>query len=59
MTKIQSYLELGKQEGAECLIGGARAELEGELAGGYYIQPTCSKATIRCGFSKRKSSGQY
>ena len=43
MTKIQSYLELGKQEGAECLIGGARAELEGDLAGGYYIQPTLFK----------------
>ena len=43
MTKIQSYLELGKQEGAECLIGGARAELEGDLAGGYYILPTLFK----------------
>lgn len=43
MTKIQSYLEIGKQEGAECLIGGARAVLEGELAGGYYIQPTLFK----------------
>jgi aldehyde dehydrogenase len=43
MTKIQSYLEVGKQEGAELLIGGARAELEGDLAGGYYIQPTLFK----------------
>ena len=43
MTKIQSYLELGKQEGAECLIGGARADLGGDLAGGYYIQPTLFK----------------
>ncbi|ANI80333.1 acetaldehyde dehydrogenase ExaC [Sphingobium sp. EP60837] len=43
MTKIMSYLELGKQEGAECLIGGARAVLEGDLAGGYYIQPTLFK----------------
>ena len=43
MTKIQSYLELGKQEGAECLIGGARVQLEGDLAGGYYIQPTLFK----------------
>ena len=37
MSKIMSYLEVGKQEGAECLIGGARAVLEGDLAGGYYI----------------------
>ena len=43
MTKIQSYLELGKQEGAQCLIGGGRAQLEGELADGYYIQPTLFK----------------
>jgi aldehyde dehydrogenase len=39
----QSYLDIGKQEGAECLIGGAPAHLEGELAGGYYIQPTLFK----------------
>jgi aldehyde dehydrogenase len=43
MTKIMSYLDVGKQEGAECLIGGARAVLEGDLAGGYYIQPTLFK----------------
>jgi aldehyde dehydrogenase len=40
MEKIMSYLELGKQEGAKVLCGGGRAELGGELAGGYYIQPT-------------------
>ncbi|HRF30974.1 MAG TPA: aldehyde dehydrogenase family protein, partial [Azonexus sp.] len=43
MAKIQSYLELGKQEGAECLIGGERAHLGGDLEGGYYIQPTLFK----------------
>ena len=43
ITKIGSYLELGKQEGAELLIGGSRAELGGDLAGGYYIQPTLFK----------------
>ncbi len=40
MDKIQSYLALGKEEGAKVLIGGGRAELGGDLAGGYYIQPT-------------------
>ncbi|BFH61876.1 aldehyde dehydrogenase [Paenibacillus azoreducens] len=40
MEKILSYIDIGKQEGAECLIGGGRASLEGELADGYYIQPT-------------------
>ena len=45
LDKILSYLEIGKQEGAQCLIGGGRAELGGELAGGYYIQPTLFKGT--------------
>jgi aldehyde dehydrogenase len=40
MEKILSYLDLGRQEGAQCLTGGARNVLDGELAGGYYIQPT-------------------
>jgi len=43
MDKIQSYLALGKQEGAQVLVGGSRAELGGDLAGGYYIQPTLFK----------------
>ena len=41
--KITSYLKLGKEEGAEVLIGGNAYEMEGELAGGYYIQPTLFK----------------
>ena len=45
LDKILSYLEIGKQEGAQCLIGGGRAQLGGELAGGYYIQPTLFKGT--------------
>jgi aldehyde dehydrogenase len=43
MDKIMSYLDVGKQEGAQVLIGGGRAELGGDLAGGYYIQPTLFK----------------
>ncbi|MEM6817740.1 MAG: aldehyde dehydrogenase [Pseudomonadota bacterium] len=43
MEKITSYLQLGRDEGAEVLIGGSRAEFEGEMAGGYYIQPTVFK----------------
>lgn len=38
--KILSYFDIGRQEGAEVLCGGAAAELPGDLAGGYYIQPT-------------------
>ena len=40
MEKILSYLDIGKQEGAEVLTGGARADLGGELKDGFYIQPT-------------------
>lgn len=43
LEKILSYLDIGKQEGAECLTGGARNTLEGELAGGYYVKPTVFK----------------
>jgi len=43
LTKITSYLDLGKQEGAEVLIGGSQAQMAGELAGGYYVQPTIFK----------------
>ena len=43
LTKILSYLDLGRQEGAEVLIGGAKAQLGGALSGGYYVQPTIFK----------------
>ncbi|MDH6279751.1 acetaldehyde dehydrogenase ExaC [Prescottella agglutinans] len=38
--KILSYIEIGKSEGAKLITGGERADLGGDLAGGYYIQPT-------------------
>jgi len=38
--KILSYIDIGKSEGAKVITGGERADLGGELAGGYYIQPT-------------------
>ena len=40
LEKILSYFDIGRAEGAEVLIGGARANLGGDLAGGYYVQPT-------------------
>lgn len=43
MEKIMSYLDIGKQEGAELLAGGDRNMLEGDLAEGFYIQPTVFK----------------
>ena len=43
LEKILSYLDLGKKEGAQCLIGGERNVLGGDLEGGYYIKPTVFK----------------
>lgn len=40
VEKILSYFDIGRKEGAEVLCGGARASLPGELAGGFYVQPT-------------------
>ena len=40
LEKILSYFDIGRQEGAQVLTGGKRAQHEGELAGGYYVEPT-------------------
>ncbi|MEU4503589.1 aldehyde dehydrogenase family protein [Streptomyces sp. NPDC024089] len=40
LKKILSYLDIGLQEGAKVLTGGERIEYDGELAGGFYVQPT-------------------
>jgi aldehyde dehydrogenase len=40
LEKILSYFDIGRQEGAEVLAGGERNNLPGDLAGGYYVQPT-------------------
>ena len=37
--KITSYLDIGRQEGAELLTGGSPASVEG-LEGGFYVEPT-------------------
>ncbi|MBO1330513.1 aldehyde dehydrogenase family protein [Streptomyces sp. VRA16 Mangrove soil] len=47
LQKILSYLDIGQQEGAKVLTGGQRIEYEGELAGGYYVQPTIFEGTNR------------
>ena len=40
LEKILSYLDIGQQEGAQVLTGGNRADLGGDLSGGYYVEPT-------------------
>ncbi len=44
LEKILSYLDIGKQEGAKVLTGGARATVNG-LEDGYYVQPTVFEGT--------------
>ncbi len=45
LEKIESYVQIGTEEGAELLTGGHRNMLPGELAGGYYYEPTVFKGT--------------
>jgi aldehyde dehydrogenase len=40
LEKILSYLDIGKAEGADVLTGGNRRMMDGDLAGGYYVEPT-------------------
>ncbi|MEC5422885.1 aldehyde dehydrogenase family protein [Virgibacillus sp. C22-A2] len=43
LEKIKSYLDIGKQEGAEVLVGGNVNRLEDDLESGYYVEPTIFK----------------
>ncbi|MCC3275989.1 MULTISPECIES: acetaldehyde dehydrogenase ExaC [unclassified Arthrobacter] len=40
LEKILSYLDIGRQEGAKVLAGGSRRILDGDLADGFYVEPT-------------------
>jgi len=45
LEKVSSYVEIGRQEGAEILIGGSRARVGGEFDEGYFFEPTVLKGT--------------
>jgi aldehyde dehydrogenase len=45
LEKIEGYVKIGLDEGAELLAGGHRPEMPAELAGGYYFEPTVLKGT--------------
>jgi len=40
LEKILAYIDIGQQEGAKLLAGGKRRDMEGDLAGGFYVEPT-------------------
>lgn len=43
--KIMSYMDVARGEGAEFLMGGDRATVGSDIAGGYYVQPTLLKGS--------------
>ena len=55
--KIKSYLNIGREEGAEVLCGGDVKQLDGELEGGYYIQPTIFKGHNKMRIFQEEISG--
>jgi aldehyde dehydrogenase len=58
LAKVSSYVDIGRAEGAEVLIGGKRAEIGGEFAGGYFYQPTVLKGHNKMRCSRRRSSAR-
>ena len=45
LAKIESYVQIGLDEGAELLAGGHRPKVDPELDGGYYFEPTVLRGT--------------
>jgi len=40
LEKVESYIQLAREEGGSILCGGKRAAVSGEFAGGYFLEPT-------------------
>jgi aldehyde dehydrogenase len=43
LTKISGYVDIGREEGAQVLIGGKRADIGGEFENGWFYEPTVLK----------------
>jgi aldehyde dehydrogenase len=43
LEKILAYCDIGRQEGAQCLLGGEKAVVGSDIGGGYYMKPTIFK----------------
>ena len=43
--KIMSYMDVARQDGAQILMGGDKATVGSDIAGGYYVQPTLLQGT--------------
>ncbi len=40
LDKILRYIDIGKQEGAKCVTGGERAQVDSDVENGNYVKPT-------------------
>jgi aldehyde dehydrogenase len=56
LEKILSYIDIGRRKAPAVLTGGERRVHEGELADGYYVQPTIFEGHNRMRSSRRRSS---
>tara|TARA_R110002110_G_scaffold413729_1_gene641581 strand:+ start:65344 stop:66864 length:1521 start_codon:yes stop_codon:yes gene_type:complete len=45
LDKILSYMDIARDEGAQFLLGGSRANVSGPLSKGFYVEPTLLKGT--------------
>jgi aldehyde dehydrogenase len=45
LDKILSYIDIGRNEGAQVLTGGKQCHLGGDLEGGFYVEPTILAGT--------------
>ncbi len=43
LERAANYVNVGREEGAQVLIGGERSVIDGDWAGGYYFKPTILK----------------
>ena len=43
--KIMSYMDIARADGAEFLLGGGKATVGSDIAGGYYVEPTLLKGS--------------
>ena len=59
LEKILSYIDIGSQEGAEVLTGGARNDCRATSPAATTSSRRCSRATTRCASSRRRSSGRW
>jgi aldehyde dehydrogenase len=59
LEKILSYIDIGKQEGAQVLAGGERNVQGGDMKAATTCVRPCSRATTACASSRKRSSARW